>query len=296
MRKKHGLHVELEAGPEAEPVGEDLRVMLFEGVRELLFNIVKHAGTDHATVGLSRLDAKHIRIVVADSGKGFDCSSLDRDAEGGFGLFSIRERLELVGATLRVESSPGRGTHVYITAPTAGEDIPIIDITRRPQWTGDPRAGDRHSLTGCIRVVHAAAHHILREGLAGLLEQQPDIRVIGQASNGLDAIDMARELQPDVLVMDITMPIIDGIEAARRIAVQWPDVKIIGLSMHDDDAVRSNMLTAGATAFLTKGGPVDEVTTAIRRAASIGCKTAANGDGHPAQADGQPAKAARARA
>lgn len=268
MRKKHGLRVQVRADADIEPASEDLRVMLFEATRELLFNIVKHSGTDEASITLARFDGNHVRLVVSDAGKGFDRPSFDRDSDRGFGLFSIRERLSLLGCTLRIESSPGRGTTVYITAPGSHGTITAPPPAHDAAAPRNGRTRNDHSLTGCIRVVLADDHHVLRQGLAGLLEQQADIRVIGQATNGLDAVEMARELQPDVIVMDVTMPILDGIEAARRIASQWPHVRIVGLSMHDDDAVRSNMLAAGASAFLTKGGAVDGVTTAIRRAAS----------------------------
>lgn len=122
MREKHGLKVEVKADPLANPQTEDVSMMLFHSVRELLFNVVKHAQIDRATVRMSLADAGNVEIVVSDRGVGFDVTreqSLS-EAEGGFGLFSIRERIEAAGGRLVVDSQPGNGTSVTLVAPIRG--------------------------------------------------------------------------------------------------------------------------------------------------------------------------------
>jgi signal transduction histidine kinase len=93
-----------------------MRVLLFQIVRELLFNVVKHADTDRATVTIDEADGGLI-IIVADEGAGFDPAALKPKTEGGFGLFSVRERLRLFGGTLEIESAPGEGTRMIATIP-----------------------------------------------------------------------------------------------------------------------------------------------------------------------------------
>ena len=122
--------------------------------------------------------------------------------------------------------------------------------------------------TASIRVLLADDHKILREGLMSLLDEEGGIEVVGEASDGEMAVDMACNLHPDVVVMDVTMPKMSGIEATRRIKNTCPEVRVIGLSMHNAADMASSLEQAGASAYLTKGGPADSLIDAIR------------GDGH----------------
>jgi signal transduction histidine kinase len=119
MEQTCGLVVEFEADPRAEPDSEDVRILLFQSVRELLFNVVKHAGVRRARVTMVRSPRDRLRLVVADEGSGFDVEKFKTDgaAATGFGLFSIGERLELLGGSMELESAPGRGTRVTVHAP-----------------------------------------------------------------------------------------------------------------------------------------------------------------------------------
>jgi len=118
MKAKHGLAVTVKADEQADPRSQDVRVLLFQAARELLFNVVKHAQVSKAEVCL--LQAKgEVRIVVSDQGVGFEprqtCAG--HESPNGFGLFSIRERLELVGGKMEVKSAPGSGSHFTLTVP-----------------------------------------------------------------------------------------------------------------------------------------------------------------------------------
>lgn len=115
-----------------------------------------------------------------------------------------------------------------------------------------------------IRVLLVDDHRLLREGLAGVLEREPDLEVVGQAADGLDALEMARELHPDVILMDVTMPRMSGIEATRRISHEMPDIRIVGLSMHEAEEIGAAMRRAGASDYIMKDGPSDELISAIR--------------------------------
>lgn len=115
-----------------------------------------------------------------------------------------------------------------------------------------------------IRVVLADDHVVLRKGIGGLLARQPDIEIVGEAGDGDEAIELVRKLRPDVVVMDITMPRVNGIEATAQIAQQMPGIRVIGLSMHEEEDMARAMRDAGAVAFLTKGGPAHALISAIR--------------------------------
>ena len=118
MREKHGLTTAVDADEQAEPQSEDVRAILFEAVRELLFNIVKHANIDEATVLVQKTPDDEITVTVEDTGRGFDPEAAkDRRTGAGFGLFSIRERFGLIGGRMEIESSPGRGTRIVLRVP-----------------------------------------------------------------------------------------------------------------------------------------------------------------------------------
>ena len=114
-----------------------------------------------------------------------------------------------------------------------------------------------------LKVIIADDHRIVRAGLIALLSVRPGIEVVGQASDGLEAIELAEKLSPDVVVMDVTMPRLNGIEATRRLHKLQPDVRVIGLSMHDSREIFDAMMQAGASRFLTKGGPPQNIIDAI---------------------------------
>src|SRR5512135_2698510 len=103
-----------------------------------------------------------------------------------------------------------------------------------------------------IKVLLADDHQIMREGLASLLEKHAELEVVGQAGDGRAAVSLAQQLQPDVVVMDIGMPDLNGIEATRQIVAAAPGVKVIALSVHTESPFVSGMLQAGASAYLLK--------------------------------------------
>jgi len=119
-----------------------------------------------------------------------------------------------------------------------------------------------------ISVVVADDHPVLRHGLAKLLEEQPDIQVLGEAGDGEMVIELARKLKPDVILMDVSLPIINGFEATRQIVFEFPKVRVIGLSMHEEAEMAESMYRAGAAAYLTKGGPIEPLIAAIRAEAA----------------------------
>jgi len=109
----------------------------------------------------------------------------------------------------------------------------------------------------------------MRQGLAGLLRAESDIEIIGEASDGQSAIDLIRRLRPDVVLMDISMPGMDGIQATRIIHKEIPEVRIIGLSMFQEGAQQAAMLEAGAATYLTKTGPAEGLIEAIRACVQV---------------------------
>ena len=114
-----------------------------------------------------------------------------------------------------------------------------------------------------IKILIVDDHQIFREGLRSMIEKKPGITVVGEAESGKTAINLARELRPDIIIMDIVMPEMNGIETTRHLAESLPQIKIIGLSMHDDVRFATEMLKAGASGFLLKDCAFEELVDAI---------------------------------
>lgn len=302
---KHGLHVSLHADPPEFRMEETTRITLFHALRELLFNSVKHSGTDRVEVCLRRDSDGAAVMEVEDQGTGFDPEASRATAAGagsgpgGFGLFSLRERLDLLGGSFHVRSAPGQGSTFTVIVPPAPHPLtPSPDVidetppdgtetgalapdTARRRLPGSPRratsalnpgaeaAARAPKAASALRILIADDHPTLRDGLSRLLSDHADFEVVGQAADGGEAVTMARRLRPDLVLMDISMPVMNGIQATRQICSELPSTRIIGLSMFEDDQRVNAMLEAGASAFVNKGAPSGDLLAAIRKATDM---------------------------
>ena len=121
-----------------------------------------------------------------------------------------------------------------------------------------------------ISIIIADDHRLVREGLRCMLEKQPGLRFLAEAENGRNALELALKFKPDVVVMDVSMPDMNGIEATRQIKQEAPEVKVIGLSMHADKRFVTAMLKAGASGYLLKHCAFEELGRAIHSVAENG--------------------------
>jgi DNA-binding NarL/FixJ family response regulator len=124
--------------------------------------------------------------------------------------------------------------------------------------------------TGRIRILLVDDHTLLRQGLRAILEQEKDLEIVGEAADGGEALRRVTKLKPDVVVVDISMPKVNGIEATRRILAARPKTRIVALSMHDGEDYVEQILRAGATGYVLKDAPARDLVAAIRAASAGG--------------------------
>jgi CheY-like chemotaxis protein/anti-sigma regulatory factor (Ser/Thr protein kinase) len=258
-QEQYGVVVDVTADARANPEASDVRALLFEAVRELLFNAVKYAHTDRVDINLALRPDDIIHIDVSDKGVGFDPAvtlHYKNEQQVGLGLFSIQERLALLGGHLDIQSAPGTGARFSLMLPrTDLESRPTDNVEAPFQDAGQGKRLTYASAVGRskrVRILVADDHVVARAGIRELFSERPALQVVGEAANGVEAISQATALQPDVIVMDVSMPQMNGIEATRQIHGTLPRIRIVGLSTYDDDDTRRAMREAGADAYFTK--------------------------------------------
>lgn len=253
---KYQLDVQTKIDARADSSRKDVRTLLFESVRELLLNAVKHAKASRVTLELSLDGADQLVITVADDGAGFDRTRLDersKAGQAGWGLFSIRERLTLLGGEFSIDSAPGQGTRVCLIAPRA----PALEAVTAPGsglLDAEPAANSGgNAYTNAIKILIVDDHSAMRAAVRGMLQERRELLIVGEAANGVEGIAQAHALKPDVILMDVAMPHMDGVEATRRIRAELPAITIVGLSTHTRGESAEAMEQAGAAAFFVKG-------------------------------------------
>lgn len=279
--ERDGLSVDVRVNCDSVPLAEEPAVVVFQAVRELLFNVMKHAGVDRATLTLTLSD-NIMRVAVADQGKGSTSEALQRSAEPGhLGLVSVRERFRAMGGRVDVESLPGKGTTVTLLLPlarSAATDVLSAELSGTPHLPasssfstqtashaqrGEPLALQRNATA---RVLLVDDHTLVRQGIRDLLASDDRIRVVGEASTCEEALMLAANLAPDVVITDINLPAINGIETTKRFKALHPQLAVIGLSVHIEPHIQQAMLSAGAETLLSKECAAEELTAAIIQA------------------------------
>jgi signal transduction histidine kinase/ActR/RegA family two-component response regulator len=293
------VQVDVQAGLSVK-LPEDQAVLVFQSIRELLINVAKHARVDHALVRMHQHDGR-LDIAVVDEGLGSDSTiSTSGALSSKFGLFSIGERMRALGGTFEFTSIQGKGTTAMLSLPfpsTGSESAipnaePTSNAASRTPMVGGNRlefsefTAQQSAFRGNpglaataspldqrlrIRVLLVDDHALVRNGLASVLRYHTDLQVVGEAADGQQAVALAAQLKPDVVIMDVNMPKMDGVEASRRIKRDLPSTVVIGLSMHEGGHHEEAMRESGAAAYLTKDAAADRlIETILRcRAASL---------------------------
>lgn len=255
-----GLEVEVQTaeGVIGPRLGEDREDLLFNAVRELLINVRKHAGVARAKVCIEHHGTRACHITVSDDGRGFDPTQIEPSPSGEhFGLSSMHERMEMMAGRCVIESSPGAGTRVRM-------EVPLLETPDSEDVLPSAAVAPSVPARRC-RVLLVDDHAMVRHELRSVLEMYPDLEVVAEAVNGEEAIACAVREPVDVVVMDLTLPHLNGIEATRRIKQARPTAMVIGLSVQAMPHTRAALLEAGAMELINKEVAAEELYRTIVR-------------------------------
>ena len=233
----------------------DVQLVVYRVAQEAMSNAAQHSGAERVDVKLAR-QGDRVELTVADDGSGF---TFDQAARG-LGIAGMRERALLVGGDMQVESRLDSGTRVRLT-------VPLEPADRSREWKRNghmPSQSSKRTPPQPMKVLIADDHGIVRSGLRMLLERQTDIEVVGEASDGAEARDMAIRDKPDLAILDVKMPKLTGLQATREIRAQAPDVSILILSMYDDERYLFEALKAGASGYVLKAQADSDLIDAVR--------------------------------
>lgn len=259
FEKRSGIKVDVEVAEPLPRLSSDAETTLFRVLQESLTNVHRYSGSALAVIRLAADDG-HVSLEVIDRGKGMNAeqgrAAVDGVAPLGVGIPGMRERLHQLGGDLAVDFAP-TGTRVVATIPlklARPESQPETGLGEVAKSAQEPRR----------RILIADDHELMRRGLRGLLEAHYEWAVCGEAIEGHEAVRKAEELQPDLVIMDVNLPGLTGIQAANRILRAHPQSKIVFFTVHDSDEVIRELVECGAHGYVAKSRAGHDLVDAVR--------------------------------
>ena len=270
--KRSNIAVEMEIPQTLPRLSRDKEIAIFRVVQESLTNVLKHADSAEARIRAEAKDG-YLRLCIEDAGHGFHTqwltSAKREKVTLGVGILGMRERLQQLGGVLDIESASS-GTQVRVRVPLGevGGDasaeepaseiaMPVLDPGRGPV---QPASHE----TARSRILIADDHELMRRGIQSLLEGHSDLQVCGEAVDGLETVLKARQLHPDLVIMDLSMPRLGGFSAAQQIRQWHPSTKILVFTNYPYSHVESMIRTLGCDGYVSKARAGTDLIRAIR--------------------------------
>ncbi|MCS6777048.1 MAG: response regulator [Chloroherpetonaceae bacterium] len=273
FQQETGIVAQFVLSGEERALTSDQETALLRIAQEALNNVRKHAHASRVRAGL-HFGTQDVVLIVEDDGQGFEVSAgTPGGTHRGYGLFGMSERARLLGGELVIDSMPGWGTRVQARLPYqppashSFRDSPLLQVApAETRGDVDTERDVRTQETQRLRVLIADDHAVTRQGVRAMLEATGEVVVVGEAEDGAQVLEMARTLDPDVVLMDIRMPRMDGVEALRRIREIMPALPVVILTATPPDEVIVEVLELGVQGFWLKDASAVEIRQAVKAA------------------------------
>jgi PAS domain S-box-containing protein len=266
FEKRTTIRVEVDIAHDLPRLRPDAEVALFRVVQESLTNVHRYSGSPTAYVRI-RCEQDDFKLEIGDFGKGMPVEK-GKAPDGelaplGVGIQGMRQRIRQLSGQLEVLSDLGKGTVVAASLPIQGlclaadESGPISNLEKTEK-------GSRGKLSLPRRILIADDHELLRRGVRSMLENETDFQVCGEATDGIDAVEKTIKLKPDLVILDVNMPSLNGLAAVRQILRARPETKVLIFTVHDSGQTAQESFHAGAHGFLSKGRAGRDLIAAVR--------------------------------
>jgi two-component system NarL family sensor kinase len=264
-----GILMETEIPSDIQRLSPDAEVAIFRVLQESLTNVHRYAESPKAVVRMD-VTSEEIKLEIQDFGKGVQSSRASSTngsvARLGVGIQGMTERMRQLGGKLEITSSPNKGTLVSAT-------IPLSSLAAMPAQSATVLVSTLNStsdLAGPVantlrkRILIADDHEMLRRGVRNTLQTELDLEICGEAVDGQDAVEKVKTLRPDLVILDINMPALNGLVALRQILRLRPQTKVLVFSVHDSDQTVKEVHAAGAHGFISKGKDSQDLLRVVR--------------------------------
>ena len=261
FQKRSAIKLEVEVDSDLPRLPADAETTLFRVVQESLTNVHRYSGSSSAKIRISKTSGE-VLLEVIDYGHGIKSGTargkLDGPAPLGVGIPGMRERLHQLGGDLSVDFGTS-GTRVMATLPIRKSAESESDESESALSVTIRSAEDARR-----RILIADDHELMRRGLRGLLESHDEWAVCGEAVEGNEAVRKSTELRPDLVIMDVNLPGLSGIEAAQQIRLEREAAKILFFTVHDSDEIIREIIGVGALGYVAKSRASQDLIEAVR--------------------------------
>lgn len=266
------VHVDIRKG--FPRLATDAEVGLFRIIQEALTNVHRYAGSRKAEVKI-RAAQGHVTLTVRDFGKGMPADMARRlnsqSGTPGVGIRGMRERVRQLAGILEIASDPGHGTTLTATLPTfqtQGEERP--EENGVGQTSGATPDEAKTDSSARARILIADDHEVLRRGVRTILEREGSWEICGEATNGQEAVEKTVTLKPDLVILDINMPLLNGVAALARMKQNHSLAKVLMFTVQESEQMMNETLDAGAQGFVSKARAGDDLVVAVKTVLSGG--------------------------
>jgi PAS domain S-box-containing protein len=275
-----GILMETEIPSEIQRLSPDAEVAIFRVLQESLTNVHRYAESTRAVVRMD-VTGDEIKLEIQDFGKGVQSSRTSSPngsvARLGVGIQGMTERMRQLGGKLEITSSPNKGTLVTATIPLSSSAAIAAQsstvLVSPLNSTSDLAVPVANTLRK--RILIADDHEMLRRGVRNTLQTELDLEICGEAVDGQDVVEKVKTLRPDLVILDINMPALNGLVALRQILRLRPQTKVLVFSVHDSDQTVKEVHAAGAHGFISKGRDSQDLLRVVREILNLKTLTAA---------------------